>query len=251
MWMMLNPPVAHLEIVTLFGLTHHLVLAHLIKESKKYKRFYKKLSKKGHWLTLDNSVMETGEPIFDLDLVNELKINEVVAPDYLFDADKTLAETRKFIEEIQNKDLKVKVMGVPQGENMSEYFKCLVSMFENPNIDSIGIGKTATSQLYSFENLPLYFRPLFGRMNVLTFICEELQFSKPVHILGIVNPQVEIPLYSNLPFIRSFDTSFPFRFFSSGKHDSTTDHQSEFDTSVLRSTLGWCEQILSYTGVEV
>ncbi len=250
MWMMLNPPVEHLELVAQFGLTHHLILTHLLESSKKYKRFYKRLSKQGHWLTLDNSVMEVGEPIVNVDLIRELNVSEVVAPDYLFDATKTLDETRKYIQHVRQEFPQIEIMGVPQGNNASEYFQCLASMYENPHITTIGIGKTATSHLYRLEGFPEFLRPLFGRLSVLSFICEEFSRSKPVHILGLVLPEVEIPLYRHLSFIRSFDSSFPFRYFSSKLLTTSTEFEGVLDSSVLRECMKWIEQILSMTKVE-
>ena len=252
MWMMLNPPVPHLGVVEFFGLSHHLVLTHLLQSHKEYKRFYKKMSKKyKHWITLDNSVMELGEPIYDLELIKELNVDEVVAPDYLFNAEKTLDETRNYIDLVRNDYETIGIMGVPQGKNSTEYFRCLISMYENPYITCIGIGKTATSKLHSFEGLPSFFKPLFGRISVLTFICEELAQTKPVHILGNILPEVELPLYAKLPFVRSFDTSYPFRYFSSGKVDSTTNHKDVYDSSILRKCIKWCDEVLSIPGIEV
>jgi len=254
MWMMLNPPVAHLEFLTQFGLSHHLVPIRLLRDNKKYKRFYKKLSRKGHWLTLDNSVIETGDSVLDPSLVKGLKVAELVAPTFLFDKERTLDETTRFLKDVRrNPSLSgAKIMGVPQGKNASDYFQCLISMVENPYIDTVGIGKMATSAVVRvLDDYPSYLKSLFGRFAVLTFICEEFSRSKPIHILGLVNPEVEIPFYLHLPFVRSFNSSFPFRYFLSGKYDGSMDYETELESSVLRKCMAWIERFLSVEGVEI
>jgi len=237
MWVMVNTPVDSLPVVELLGLEHHLILTHLLKSNKAYKRFYKRLStKQKHWITLDNSVFETNEPMVDLDLARELQVSEVVAPDYFYDHKKTLEATSKFLGE--NNLEGIDVMGVPQGDNANNYYQCLEAMLDNPNISSIGLGKFATLKVIDFpEEMDKNIKALLGRLNVLSYIYREgLGNIKDFHMLGLINPSVEIPLFRNLSFLRSFDTSYPYRRFSG---DETADFLTPTTPVINKLSIEW------------
>ncbi|MCD6149033.1 hypothetical protein J7J18_06705 [bacterium] len=255
MWLMLDTPIPHLELLTQFGISHHLVLFDVITQSKKCKRFYKKVAKKGHWLTL------AGVSDFDdvLPTLRELKVSEVVLPYVPNDREGTLNVVSQFVKEVRSNSLfgNLSLMGVPQGKNATDFFQCLVSMAENPYISVLGLSKTSVVT----GVLPTYsasLRELFGRFAVLAFLCEEFTNSKPVHILELVTPDVEIPFYLRLPFVRSFDTSFPFRHFSPPEPQQVTsngivewlDYTIELESKALRQCLVWVEKYLSLEGIE-
>ena len=255
MWLMLDVPIPHLELLSQFGITHHLVPFDVITQNKKCKRFYKKVAKKGQWLALVG-VDNFGDV---LPILKELRVSEIVLPYVPDDREGTLEVVSQFVREVRsNSKLEgLSLIGVPQGKNATDYFQCLISMAENPYISVLGLSKASvvTGVLPSYS---ASLRELFGRFAVLAFLCEEFAKSKPVHILELVAPDVEVPFYLQLPFVRSFNTSFPFRYFPvveqrQAASDSLTeqlDYTVELESKALRRCLVWIEKFLSFEGIE-
>lgn len=209
MKLMINTPIPHLDLVS--HLDQHLVLAHLL-ENKEYLDFYKKQRERGAYLVLDNGVIETGTPQIDESKVKALHPREVVAPDYLYDAERTCFESAKFAGLIKSEFPSMKVMCVPQGDSPKEYLICLKTFANAPWCDVIGIGKAASLALTPKVARPTQPIPSFvvaGRHRALTYLLE-LRVKKPVHILGLSHPN-ELRVYSAFPNVRSVDTSWCFR----------------------------------------
>lgn len=208
MKLMINAPIPHLDLVS--HLNQHLVLAHLL--GGEYLEFYERQRESGAYIVLDNGVIETGTPQIDKAKVEALRPHEVVAPDYLYDAERTCFESAKFAGLIKSEFPSMKVMCVPQGDSPREYLICLKTFANAPWCDVIGVGKTASLALTPKEARPAQPIPSFvvaGRHRVLTYLLE-LRVKKPVHILGLSHPN-ELRVYSAFPNVRSVDTSWCFR----------------------------------------
>jgi len=208
MKLMINAPIPHLDLVS--HLNQHLVLAHLLEGE--YLEFYERQRESGAYIVLDNGVIETGTPQIDKSKVEALHPREVVAPDYLHDAERTCFESAKFAGLIKSEFPSMKVMCVPQGDSPREYLICLKTFANAPWCDVIGVGKTASLALTPKEARPAQPIPSFvvaGRHRVLTYLLE-LRVKKPVHILGLSHPN-ELRVYSAFPNVRSVDTSWCFR----------------------------------------
>ena len=205
MQLMINTPVSGLDVLTVFNFSHHLILTHLARKSRKYRAFFKK--QKHAYLILDNSVFETGSPTIDIALATELGVQEVVGPDYMFDGRKTFVETTEFAK--QHRD-RFRIMGVVQGHDRAEFLECLARFYESPHIDVIGLGKKACLAMLPASSKGSEKEMVWARFDAVSFMLQEEMVSKEVHLLGLADPQ-ELLLYRDVGFIRSIDTSYPFR----------------------------------------
>jgi len=244
MRVMINAPIPHLGMVDRFN--QHLVLVHLLEG--KYLDFYRKQREKGAYIILDNGVVETGTPQVDEKKIELLRPQEVVAPDYLFDAKRTYVESREFALWVKKRFPDIKVMCVPQGETPREYIECLDRFIQAPWCDVIGLGKAASLALTPREIRPRYpseFFVLAGRHRALTYIMEEAKVpmtkvgvSIPVHILGLCHPR-ELPVYNCFPQVRTVDTSWCFRVI---QREKVTDFHRKLNPKQLKKA----ERLLEY-----
>ncbi len=208
MKLMINAPIPHLDLVS--HLNQHLVLAHLLEGE--YLEFYERQRESGAYIVLDNGVVETGTPQIDKAKVEVLRPHEVVAPDYLYDAERTCEESAKFAALIRSEFPTTKIMCVPQGNSPKEYMECLKVFVDAPWCDVIGLGKAASLALTPKEARPKQPMPAFvvaGRHRALTYLME-VGAEIPVHILGLGHPN-ELRVYGAFPNVRSVDTSWCFR----------------------------------------
>jgi len=238
MRIVVDVPFKYAHWVVEVGLAGHLVSAELLQSSKTYFKFYKRLGKKGHHLI----VKDLKELTPDISKVlGEARVSEVISPpDPEFEFMKQAAR------------LKIGVIGIPQGRNQEEFFRLLESMYMSRFVTVIGLSKSAMSSLWdapdvrvqSEMKLLLYMsrfvtviglsksamsslwdapdvrvqsemKLLLSRLSVLKYMLTQDLVSKPVHILGLANPRVELPLYQEIgkhsPLnIRSVSTSHPF-----------------------------------------
>jgi hypothetical protein len=127
----LIPPIPDLGTFKSTGI--HLLLSHLLEDDR-YKKYYSFRRGEGDYLILDNSAHEFGvgnkaEQL--LAQAKELRAQEVVAPDILFDANGTVEATRAMLVYIEKHwDVYEEagspgLMLVPQGGNRTEWVKCL------------------------------------------------------------------------------------------------------------------------------
>jgi hypothetical protein len=128
----LIPPIKHLDE---FGSgPFHLLLTHLL-DKPTYKRHYKAQRKSGAYLVLDNSAHEHGagqDPVSLLKAGFELDAQEIVVPDVLDNAEKTieacLAAHEEWFEGGSREILDAyspAFMYVPQGKDESDWLICL------------------------------------------------------------------------------------------------------------------------------
>lgn len=110
----------------------HLLLTHLL-EDEKYLKHYIQERQNGAYLVLDNSAHEKGEGEDAASLMAsaiKLHAQEVVVPDVLFDAEKTVdkaVHAHQVWYEAGHSgmiDLNPALMYVPQGEKFEDWFEC-------------------------------------------------------------------------------------------------------------------------------
>jgi len=236
--LMINAPIPHLDLVRHFQ--QHLVLSHLLGEEE-YLAFYKDQRERGSYIILDNGVVETGTPQIDKSTVEKLRPHEVVAPDYLFDAQRTYKESLRFLTQIKSEFPFLRVMCVPQGDSPEEFIECLEAFVSSP-CDVIGLGKSASLALTPKQARPRHPEAPFvvaGRHRALTHLMK-IRPSIPVHILGLSRPN-ELLVYNTFPNVRSVDTSWCFRTLQ-GKpltdfHERTDPEEAKRLMGVLESAL--------------
>ena len=181
---------------------YHLVLTHLVLSDEKYREYYKARRAAGDWIIVDNGVYEDETASFErlLEAVKVLDAQEVVAPDVLWDYNKTVTLTWNFLPLVPPS---VSVMAVPQADNLEDYWRCYQTFDQDPRISTVGI----TKAVQRFTN----------RLEVIKTI-HQIAMSyemKPHHLLGaVVDPQKELDYiygWEGGPhvWIRGIDTCMP------------------------------------------
>lgn len=124
------------------GRAYHLLLSHLCSEE--YCEFY---SRETGFKILDNGAHEnqSGEgPTRLLSLAEELGVDEIVAPDHLFNADLTVHLTGTSLPQLLAHPKRYRIMVVPQGSSLVSYRRCLFHLLElweqNRGDDRLTIG---------------------------------------------------------------------------------------------------------------
>jgi hypothetical protein len=228
---------------------YHMVLGHLLKDEI-YNRFYQdlKINQPDSYVICDNSANEgfmlKGQEL--IDLAKYIKADEIIAPDKYHDAETTVKETMSFLDDHWDKQLagKFKIMAVPQGETMTDYFDCYGEFLDDDRIDVIGIGYRnlipafidavgmITPAMWEQFGLPKEIVDvLFSKLedNCFSYTMSRLYFlknlvkfktfahrSKQIHLLGLYNPY-ELHLINTLfapaelKRIRSCDTAAPWQ----------------------------------------
>lgn len=114
----------------------HLLLTHLLIDPA-YEQHYLDQRRKGAYLILDNSAHEYGEGDKALDLMRKaanIGAQEVVVPDVLFDAERTIERAVQAHEawyegrQTGMLDLAPALMYVPQGKTIEEWEECMAAL---------------------------------------------------------------------------------------------------------------------------
>jgi len=182
-------PIPHLNDFNLGSF--HLIIAQYLKDNK-YASFYNK----NGYVIVDNGVFETGKPLTAkrlLQLCLQIGAQEIVLPDFFFDAKKTLHVVESFLDKFGVRPNGVKLCAVIQGDCFKTFYDCYLRLCDLP-IDVIGVPKTII---------------FADRISVLSEIQKELDLRKEYHCLGIKHVN-ELEHLSKLNFIRSCDTSLWF-----------------------------------------
>lgn len=161
---------------------------------------------------LDNGIAE-GKRLSDDELFRiaaDLRVDEIIAPDALFDSANTLFLTNTFL---QNVPKGLRVMAVPQGRKISDWMSCYKQFVQDDRIDVIGFSKFAIPASFRERTLSTLIRK--NRMAALGYIAEwhnqpqNSTMYKPIHLLGLRDPS-ELELFRNDKIVRSCDTCLPF-----------------------------------------
>jgi hypothetical protein len=191
------------------GTAGYYCLAHLYLKDPAYKEFFLTLRNEvqGAFILLDNGAAEHSlvtEEIL-LDIVEELRPNEVIAPDVLFDADTTLSNLESFIEGMVDRDLLgfTSIFFCPQGRSKVEWMWCYEEGLKNPLVHTIGLSKIAVPKAFNDatdDTMIMESRhECVGELKRLGLI------QKPIHMLGLGDPR-ELLVYQSIPLIRSNDS---------------------------------------------
>lgn len=195
-------PTAYLELTE--DKNYHMALGHLIGENV-YTKFFKDQAKQGKFVILDNGVIETGIPMTILEIVNRAKFigaSELILPDILDDAEATLDAACNAIS-YARKHFMGKLMGVPQGKTLEEWFECAIMML-SLDVDTIGIPK----RLVKIGGRD-------ARLDVLQRLGWSLR-GRDVHLLGCWENPIEVAMINRaanakeiVP-IRGVDSCIPY-----------------------------------------
>jgi hypothetical protein len=208
----------------------HLVLAHLMAEQNGYTRHYRRQAEAGAHIILDNSAFELGESAKTMDelitMASWVKAKEVVVPDAMQDANRTVELVRTAIDDMVARPAffknELRPMYVAQGESYDAWKWCLSEILEMHNFAfgehcdfALGV-----SRIYDevIEGDGRY----VGRGRLLAHIEKVLGLSDdymvPIHLLGWGEPLELLPEYSRVfPYVRSIDSSIPYRYAMAGR----------------------------------
>jgi len=191
----LIPPIAYLED---FSTDYHLVLAHLYRDNRVYRAFYKARKAVGEFIIMDNGAAELGASISQLELfelARDLKPNVLVCPDVLHKADATLAVANHFLDDYASdlSSLDIDLMAVPQGEDFSRWRKAYVWFNTDPAVSWLGISKYAPIE----------------RLQLLDEIRGSIR--KRCHLLGLADNMDVIEKEKKFSFVESTDTAVPIK----------------------------------------
>jgi hypothetical protein len=215
------PPVSFLHTQEVAQQRQHLLLSHLFTGDlgNDYVSFYCNRRYLGDYLILDNSAHELneGQPIdLLLQQCDLLKVQELVLPDALFDANRTVQRTREALDELCSHHFKTTTyvprswMIVPQGKDFDDWKSCLSSLvfdFKRARTIRPSIFKTlviGVSKDYS-EITGTLFPYLDAALNVMD--CQ-------VHLLGWPKPLWSLRSIARIygHRLRSTDSGRPYTF---------------------------------------
>lgn len=188
-------------------------LAHFYVQYPHYREFFLNIKKKDPSATilLDNSAAEKSlvtEEIL-LDIVKELKPDEVIALDILFDKDKTIEATQSFINHMISQKLinDTKIFGCPQGKNKEEWIECYDWMLQHSYITTIGLSKIAVPKCWgniNEEDVGI----AESRNRAYDFLLKTDRIKKPLHFLGMGDIREYNHYDKSNPLIRSTDSCY-------------------------------------------
>lgn len=205
------PPNNHLNMMDngdwYFALCHHYI------QNKNYRDYFLNLrkTKPNAFILLDNGAAEHSLVTEDIliEVVSELRPNEVIAPDVLFNKKQTLKNLESFITKLLKTDFgyNINVFGCPQGSTKKEWYDCYLEMCLNPFVKTIGLSKIAVPKCWNgAENDELI---AVSRNQCVQELASNKLLSKPLHLLGM-GEHTEFDYYKNnrVSLIRSSDSCY-------------------------------------------
>lgn len=204
---------------------YHLVLAHMVEKDLRYRNFYREMSKRGDYITLDNSSYELGDDIYTpqqlINLALEVGASEVMAPETYCDADATIEKVCTFIDvfsSVKNKG-NLKVFATVHGETLMDVHRCVETVIKE-GVSVIGFSCRLDYPIPGYSRYDLPGMESWNRSVVrlhtvfsLRKLMEKYRDRNiEYHLLGINHP-MEIAYYDTIGFgntIRSVDSSCPY-----------------------------------------
>lgn len=191
----------------------YFALAHHYLQNFEYRDYFLALRNKSPriFITLDNGAAEHSLVTEDilLDIVEELKPDEVIAPDVLFNKQQTLINLYSFINKMKEKNFTkhTNIFGCPQGSTKEEWLDCYKTMLENPDVSTIGLSKIAVPKCWN--NATGDRDIAISRNKCLEELYSLNLLKKPLHLLGMgEHTEFEFYLKNKTPFIRSSDSCY-------------------------------------------
>ena len=205
------PPNNHLDLMDqgdrFFG------LAHLYHQNEKYRRHFLSLRQRSPkvWITMDCGSAEHSLVTEDvlLNIVAELKPDEVIAPDVLFNKDETLKNFKSFVQKMYNKGLlsHTSIFACPQGSTKEEWLECYYQMVVSPFVKCLGLSKIAVPKCWNEAEGDKMIG--VSRNQCVKDLIEKHWLIKPLHLLGMgEHDEFDYYLKNRIPNIRSSDSCY-------------------------------------------
>lgn len=205
------PPNKHLDMMdngdSYFCLAHH-----FLRDSE-YKQYFLDIrkNKPDSFILLDNSAAEESlvtEEVL-LEIVKELRPNEVIAPDALFDKTQTLNNFHNFVRKMNGFGLltHTSVFACPQGSTKGEWLECYQQMSTHPDVSCIGLSKIAVPKCWNNATGDTMIG--VSRNQCVQELRDRNILIKPLHLLGMgEHTEFEYYLTNKVPNIRSSDSCY-------------------------------------------
>jgi hypothetical protein len=205
------PPNKHLDMMD--NGDGYFCLAHHYLQNKEYKQHFLSIrkNKPNAFIILDNGAAEHSLVTEDmlLAIVRELRPNEVIAPDVLFDCDNTILNFYSFVGNMEKQKLlgKTSIFACPQGSTKEEWLTCYRQMISVSHVSCIGLSKIAVPRCWN--NAVGDTMIADSRNECVVDLVNMGILKKPLHLLGM-GEHTEFDLYLGLkiPFIRSSDSCY-------------------------------------------
>ena len=188
--------------------TIHFLSAPRVLRSRRYCRFYRRERERGAYLVLDNGVVDIGEPLPPTDLARAVRLvcaDELVLPDVLHQGRATMRLTGRAATQLRGlNESGLRFCVVAQGEDSSEWKRCLEWALSRPYADTIGL--PSPEYRNRSTNLP------FDRVAATRYINDQglWQDGRPYHLFGVHDSgHLELRQQRRYSWIRSVDTSAP------------------------------------------
>lgn len=205
------PPNNHLDLMDQGD--RFFCLAHLYIQNERYKRHFLALRNRSPkvWITLDNGAAEhslvTEEVL--LNITSELKPDEVIAPDVLFNKEETLKNFKSFVQKMYNKGLlsHTSIFACPQGSTKEEWKECYYQMVVSPFVKCVGLSKIAVPKCWN----DVEGDKMIGasRNQCVRELIDKHWLIKPLHLLGMgEHDEFEFYLNNKVQNIRSSDSCY-------------------------------------------
>ena len=249
------PPNKHLDLKEqgdrYFCLAHHYV------QDERYKRYFLSLRNRSPkvWITTDNSAAEHSLVTEDvlLKIVAELKPDEVIAPDVLFDKEQTLKNFTSFVSKMSERGLlsHTSIFACPQGSTKEEWLECYHEMATNSFVKCIGLSKIAVPKCWNNAEWDKLIA--VSRNECIKELQERNWLFKPLHFLGMgEHTEFDFYLDNKIPNIRSSDSCYSVLAainnisFSSGDITRIPTNNSYFDASLKSEQIKLAEENITF-----
>lgn len=205
-----TPPIKHLELSEL-GNGGFYILAQLYKKYPEYRDYVSKMKAAGRFLILDNGAGDEGEVICKeelFELTQEIKPNEVIPTDTLYDMTRTMADLIWFMTKVKSDPslIGTKIFACPQASTLSEYITFVSVLNEIDEISTIGLSKKTIPYIYGVKEKDQAID--LTRMTFVYHLNSILGIKKQFHCLGMGDCR-EFNAYAKLSFMRSTDSCYP------------------------------------------
>lgn len=183
---------------------YFMALAHLVGMDEEYTEFFRARAEEGKYILMDNSIVE-GEQQSVKELIRRgrlIKATEVILPDTIGNGPETIMKSYESLPELRGQ---FRIMIVPQGCNVTEWYNCAATMFRWWGIHSVGISKFILNAASD------------ARERCIESI-QDIGLSWGVHLLGVYRDLREVQeLARKYPFIRGVDSSVAYTFTREGE----------------------------------
>jgi len=186
----------------------YFALANFYRDYEHYRNYFLELRKDPkNFITIDCGSAEGDTVTMEqyIDIIDELRPNEAVALDILFEAKETLESLDVFISKMKERGLNsIDIFAAPQGKTKEEWLSCYKSMLNNPDVKVIGLSKIAVPK--SFLDKTGDEGIAQARNMCFDYLEEHDLVKKPIHFLGM--GEIEEFKHYNNNYIRSTDSCY-------------------------------------------